>query len=696
MGDDEYADHVSGAASLGMSRAAKKRAKKKHKQQRSTEVQEEEVGSIKRKKRDRNDEKADGNRKATVEKTEPPAGGANNPLLESQKPQKNPRIAAMVEERNQSDEGPAVDDGKLLDSGEDSECLAPVPASIVEITPLLLLDSKQAHAAIAEMTERQRANSLLNFLLQPSKLTTTEFYATHWERQPLLVQGTGRTHRHRLDGLLSLEGLRDVVQRHALYYGRDVNVTRYEKDATGVHRRLTLDPKKVDPGRTKNGTLDGEGAAAAADPEEALRDPESHFVKVQSDDLWDKYYRDGDCTLRWLCPHQHSDPVHALLSALELEWGCMVGANAYLTPPGKSQGFAPHYDDIEAFCLQLEGQKRWKVYAPLRPSERLPRASSEDYRPSSLLGVTPVLDVVLSPGDVLYMPRGWIHQACTLPSGDTDAGSSDSTAKHSLHLTVSAMQRWAWVDLLEIALPAALQSLAAGDSTLLREGLPRNFLDYTGIVHDDGGDKWPESLRRRPDEDDVDDDVDDTGAADALRRRRERIAAGRETFRAEFRRRIGRVVHEATNLLDDACDQLGVRFCTDRLPPPTGWMVSRGGVGTAPTPGYGTHHSSGSSTVRPESLCRLTRPGIARLVLEGGKAVLCHCLDNSRVCRAIPPSPLEFELDDAPALEQLLTTVEPHWICVQDLFHDSIDEKVGVAQALLDEGLLMLRAPESG
>jgi lysine-specific demethylase/histidyl-hydroxylase NO66 len=36
---------------------------------------------------------------------------------------------------------------------------------------------------------------------------------------------------------------------------------------------------------------------------------------------------------------------------------------------------------------------------------------------------------------------------------------------------------------------------------------------------------------------------------------------------------------------------------------------------------------------------------------------------------------MEFEMDDAPALELLLTTAEPRWIQVQDLIHDNIEEK---------------------
>lgn len=45
-------------------------------------------------------------------------------------------------------------------------------------------------------------------------------------------------------------------------------------------------------------------------------------------------------------------------------------------------------------------------------------------------------------------------------------------------------------------------------------------------------------------------------------------------------------------------------------------------------------------------------------------------------------------MDDAPALEMLLTTVEPHWIQVQDLIHDDIEDKLEISKSLYEEGIL--------
>jgi len=140
----------------------------------------------------------------------------------------------------------------------------------------------------------------------------------------------------------------------------------------------------------------------------------------------------------------------------------------YLTPPN-SQGFAPHYDDVEAFILQIEGQKRWKLYKPLNENEYLPRNSSKNFDQSEI--GKPILDTVVKAGDLLYLPRGTIHQGMTL----------DDT--HSLHVTLSVYQKNSWYDLLKKVLPQALKQAAENDSRF-REGLPLNYLTYVGTAYD--------------------------------------------------------------------------------------------------------------------------------------------------------------------------------------------------------------------
>lgn len=51
-----------------------------------------------------------------------------------------------------------------------------------------------------------------------------------------------------------------------------------------------------------------------------------------------------------------------LQAFLEEDLGSLVGCNAYITPSSE-QGLPPHWDDIEAFVLQLAGSK----HAPFQP-----------------------------------------------------------------------------------------------------------------------------------------------------------------------------------------------------------------------------------------------------------------------------------------------------------------------------------------
>ena len=93
--------------------------------------------------------------------------------------------------------------------------------------------------------------------------------------------------------------------------------------------------------------------------------------------VW-KQHTEGGCSIRLLRPQEHVDGLWHLLAGLEHFWGSFAGCNTYLTPAG-TQGFAPHFDDIEAFIVQLEGAKRWRVYAPRDTDETLPRFSSNNF-----------------------------------------------------------------------------------------------------------------------------------------------------------------------------------------------------------------------------------------------------------------------------------------------------------------------------
>ncbi|GID75080.1 hypothetical protein Ade02nite_37210 [Paractinoplanes deccanensis] len=116
--------------------------------------------------------------------------------------------------------------------------------------------------------------------------------------------------------------------------------------------------------------------------------------------------------------------------------------NAYLTPP-QSQGFSTHYDTHDVFVLQVDGTKRWRLHEPVLadPLEKQAWGGRADEVAATAEG-EPALDVVLEPGDALYLPRGWLHSA-------------EAQGSRSLHLTIGvrAMTRYAMVEeLLGLAL----------------------------------------------------------------------------------------------------------------------------------------------------------------------------------------------------------------------------------------------------
>ena len=169
----------------------------------------------------------------------------------------------------------------------------------------------------------------------------------------------------------------------------------------------------------------------------------------------------GGATLVLQGLHRTWRPIADFTRQLVADLGHPAQVNAYITP-ASSRGFDPHYDTHDVFVIQISGAKRWTIHEPVH---RHPLADQPwtDHRDavSDRARTAPSIDAVFEPGDVLYLPRGWIHSA--VAQGGT-----------SIHLTIGVRAATRH-DLLT-------QLLAhAGDDPELRKPLA------LGIDHSDPG-----------------------------------------------------------------------------------------------------------------------------------------------------------------------------------------------------------------
>ena len=152
-------------------------------------------------------------------------------------------------------------------------------------------------------------------------------------------------------------------------------------------------------------------------------------------------------------------PLAGFAAGLERRLQSRVTINVYATPRA-AQGFARHFDTHDVFVLQIAGDKTWGVSPP---ETRLPLPASPGSPGSPFAVGKPAAceECVVTPGDLLYLPRGVVHEA------RTGAGSS-------VHLTVGVhVTRWA--DLLSNAI-----RVAAERDERLREAVPPGWLRGEG------------------------------------------------------------------------------------------------------------------------------------------------------------------------------------------------------------------------
>ena len=98
--------------------------------------------------------------------------------------------------------------------------------------------------------------------------------------------------------------------------------------------------------------------------------------------------------------------VNHLASELEKITGFPVDAHIYFAlRVANNQGFGIHTDSSHNFIVQIEGETNFKVWDIVGDDENV----NIDY-----IKNPPYLDVVLKPGDVIYIPKRHWHEAISL------------------------------------------------------------------------------------------------------------------------------------------------------------------------------------------------------------------------------------------------------------------------------------------
>jgi ribosomal protein L16 Arg81 hydroxylase len=112
---------------------------------------------------------------------------------------------------------------------------------------------------------------------------------------------------------------------------------------------------------------------------------------------------------------------------LQRDFGFPVKANLYCTP-ANSTGTRQHSDCHDVFIVQIAGRKRWRIseavpslplqYVPGLPFEKSEilfalRAGAPEREAATEKNDEPSREVLLEPGDSLYLPRGMAHEVWT-------------------------------------------------------------------------------------------------------------------------------------------------------------------------------------------------------------------------------------------------------------------------------------------
>ena len=401
------------------------------------------------------------------------------------------------------------------------------------------------------------------WLVSPHSVDT--FTESFWEKKPLVIK---RDMREYFSGLISRRTIENYLKNDPDFSTNSLVLTRDPQSEESEEREIIAETN-VDPGT---------------------------FVKMIDEEGW---------VAQVVHPQQKNAKLHAFLERLENWSGSLWGSNLYLGgEPSLSNQFRAFSDNVELFVMQLDGECHWRIF---EGEQKLSRDSHSDFAEEDL-GPS-VVDEILQPGEVIYIPRGYIY--------------SNNARSPFAYLTLSTYQNQSWCDLISTAVGETLDQVSKSDIAF-REGLPINWASHFG---------------RALSETDTNRTV-------------------RESFKTNLKSLLQKLVDSVN--IDDIADQMASDFIALRTPP----VVRKKPNSDEELKTFGPDPRASN-----DLKMRIRNPSWIRIVVDDDEKILVFsCLDNQlnnhmKTDNPMDANPTSLEIDGTKSLVGLaqLVTEWPAW-----------------------------------
>lgn len=226
------------------------------------------------------------------------------------------------------------------------------------------------------MIEARHDVMLFRDLIAP--MTPEEFMSEYYDKKPLHLPGAAA----KAERVFSWQAANDMIEMSTLWtdksFGMAFNgkVIRAQDYCTNAKNREANEVMRPDP-RKVAGLL-GRGATMTLD-----------YIEILNPKL------------------------HAVSNAIASAFGAQVTCSAFCSWHA-TRGYGSHFDTQQVIALHIAGAKTWRVYEGRFPSPAwFPGYNSSDFtseQHTRQKGKV-LMEVEMTPGDLLYIPRGQYHDA---------------------------------------------------------------------------------------------------------------------------------------------------------------------------------------------------------------------------------------------------------------------------------------------